>query len=191
VQNAHSTDPSGPNRRDQSYFVGGAEVNRGMQQQITNINAVRIITGKPWQDTIISVLEPQSPYRPWSGTDGVEPGVAPRSRCTELPTNKKGRSSAALFVVELPGIEDAYNRVEQRKRWMGQHGPTWGNAKLDGLCADRRQHAGTFRLRTRPVARPGLAGVSTAHSHGCKPCQAVPPVDVYLSNVVSSRSACL
>jgi hypothetical protein len=46
-----------------------------MREQRSDINAVRIITGKPWKDAIISVLEPRSPYRPWS-TDGVEAGDA-------------------------------------------------------------------------------------------------------------------
>lgn len=30
------------------------------------------------------------------------------------------------FSVELPGIEDAYNTVDLRRREMGQHEVTWG-----------------------------------------------------------------
>jgi hypothetical protein len=47
-----------------------------MKEQITDVKAVRIIKGKPWKDAVISVLEPRSPYRPWSGADRVEPGDA-------------------------------------------------------------------------------------------------------------------
>lgn len=41
-----------------------------------DINTARIIHGRPWKDAIISILDPRSPYRPWSGVERAEPGDA-------------------------------------------------------------------------------------------------------------------
>lgn len=37
---------------------------------------VHVVRGAPWKDVIIKLLEPDSPYRPWSGALDVEPGDA-------------------------------------------------------------------------------------------------------------------
>jgi hypothetical protein len=47
-----------------------------MHDQISNDGALRIITGAPWMDAIISVLEPRSSYRPWSGAQEANQGDA-------------------------------------------------------------------------------------------------------------------
>ena len=37
---------------------------------------VRIVTGRPWKDAVVSVLQPRSSLRPWSTPDECEPGDA-------------------------------------------------------------------------------------------------------------------
>lgn len=44
--------------------------------QDTAIETVRIIEGRPWKEAIISVLEPHSPYWPWTNAGPVEDGDA-------------------------------------------------------------------------------------------------------------------
>lgn len=41
-----------------------------------SVSAVHIVDGRPWQDALISVLEPRSPYRPWRASGGIRAGDA-------------------------------------------------------------------------------------------------------------------
>ena len=42
----------------------------------TGVSRVNVVRGTPWKDALISVLEPQSPYRPWQPAAGFEAGEA-------------------------------------------------------------------------------------------------------------------
>lgn len=44
--------------------------------EISSDTRVHVVRGGPWKDVIIKLLQPRSPYRPWSGASGVEPGDA-------------------------------------------------------------------------------------------------------------------
>lgn len=43
---------------------------------ISSGTKVHVVRGAPWKDVIIKLLEPDSPYRPWSGALDIEPGDA-------------------------------------------------------------------------------------------------------------------
>ena len=40
----------------------------------TSVNRVHIAEGRPWKDTLISVIEPRSPYRAWHVATGIAAG---------------------------------------------------------------------------------------------------------------------
>lgn len=44
--------------------------------EISSDTKVHVLRGVPWKDVIIKLLEPDSPYRPWSSAADVEPGDA-------------------------------------------------------------------------------------------------------------------
>lgn len=44
--------------------------------EISSDTKIHLVRAASWKDTIITLLEPDSPYRAWSGTPDVEPGDA-------------------------------------------------------------------------------------------------------------------
>ena len=44
--------------------------------EINSDTKVHVVRGAPWKDVVIKLLEPDSPYQPWSSVPDVEPGDA-------------------------------------------------------------------------------------------------------------------
>lgn len=45
-------------------------------EDIASDTKIHVLRAMPWMDAIIKLLQPRSPYRPWHGAAGAEPGDA-------------------------------------------------------------------------------------------------------------------
>ncbi len=74
---------------------------------------VCFVTGRPWKDAVISLLEPRSPYRPWTTQESVEPG---HSVVVALDTDPTSVLSAVGTVGSDGEIRSAITQIKSYRR---------------------------------------------------------------------------
>lgn len=82
-------------------------------QKDTDVKVVHIVTGSPWRDAIISILEPYSCYRPFSGAENAQPGDAV---VAVLDTEPPSVVAGAPIVADDRDIHSAITRDDGFRR---------------------------------------------------------------------------